>query len=118
MAQAIITRAQYMANGTFKDGETREQHNERCAAAHRAYYAQFVNAATVSSVLLRIGKTKLLASTDAHLNDIKLSYWDSLAGLPIAMPFNATGDCTTLSGWVCVAKEAARQWIESQTKEG
>lgn len=84
-------------------------------APHRRYYAQFVNGRTIAYVAGHIGGSKILASTNPHFNDIPLALWDSLShSLPLAMPFKAAGDICTLSGLVCAAKEAARQYVERQ----
>lgn len=101
---AIFTRADYM-----------KASREESPAAHRRYYAQFVNAHTIAHVVARIGAAKLRASTDEHLNDIPLAHWDALAGnLPLAQSLKIAGDYLTLGNAVCIAKEAARQWLESQ----
>lgn len=83
------------------------------AALHRAYYAQLVTPATINSVVSFIGADALRKSTDEHLNDIPLSRWDQLTKFLPCKPFKDLGDYATLSGLVCVAKEAARQWIEA-----
>jgi hypothetical protein len=99
---ALLTRADYMAHS-----------NE--PGSHRRFYAQFVNAATISTVARFIGHDALMRSTDPHMNDIPLAKWDRLAGrLPLAIRFADVGDYPTLAGWVCIAKEAARQYIERQ----
>lgn len=88
---------------------------DQAQAAHRQYYGQFVNAATIRAIVNRIGAPRLLASTDAHLNDIPLADWDKAAkGIPMAISFKSVNDFPTLGGLVCVAKEAARQWIDQQ----
>lgn len=103
--QAIFTRAEYLATAHDR---------ELSAAAHRRYYAQFVNAHTIAHVARAIGAAALRHSTDPHLNDIPLRCWDGLARhLPLAMRFEAAGDYATLGNLVCIAKEAARQWIEA-----
>lgn len=102
--QAIFTRAEYLA--------TAADHGA-CASAHRRYYAQFVNAHTIARVVESIGAAALRASTDPHLNDVPMRRWDAIAyGLPVACSFESRGDHATLGGMGCVAKEAARQWIE------
>jgi hypothetical protein len=117
----MITRADYMA----------ANHGDRDEAmkAHRAYYAQFVNESTISTVVAWIGADRLLASTDPHLNDIPLGEWEPLCGfrqrgmdiawfhgasLPISNRFAEAGDYATAAGLGCIAKEAARIWIERQ----
>ena len=82
-------------------------------AHHRAYHAQFVNEATIACVVSLIGADRLRASTDKSFNDIPLGMWDSLAGfLPVAMSLAAVGDRWNLGSAVCIAKEAARQYLE------
>ena len=82
---------------------------------HRAYYAQLVTTGTISRVVMSIGADKLRASKDAkNLNDIPLALWDRFAGRLPMRSFTELGDFCTLGGTVCVAKEAARQWLESQ----
>jgi hypothetical protein len=60
-------------------------------------------------------KRLLLASTDPHLNNIPLSSWDQLPHC-IGGDIKAAGDWLSPAGWVCVAKEAARQIIEAHGK--
>lgn len=108
----LITRDDYMSR---YGGDNTEDQNR---ALHRAYYKQFVNASTIAHVVRIIGKDRLLASTDEHLNDIPLGRWDLLCGrIPLAISFRDVGQQgSSLSDWVCIAKEAARQWIESQNQ--
>lgn len=101
---SIYTREQYLAE-SFEKGE----------AAHRRYYSQFVGPATVAAVARQIGREALLASMDPHLNDIPLHKWD-LTTFTLAMPMKAAGDYLTKSGHVCIAKEAARQFIEANAR--
>lgn len=103
---SFYTRKQYMAEPYKTRADS--------AAAHRRYYAQLVNARTIVYVVSIIGADKLRASTDEHLNDIPLRKWDNLTrGLPLATSFANLDDYATLGGLVCVAKEAAHQWIEA-----
>lgn len=100
----MMTRQEYMSASP-----------EDAHAAHRAYYAQFVNQRTIDAVVRAIGADKLLASTDPHFNDIPLWQWDRLMGaLPLAASLRDAGDYLTLGGVVCIAKEAARQYVESR----
>jgi hypothetical protein len=107
----ILTRKEYMSSHThLVSADPAER-----AALHRTYYAQFVNQYTVASVVGFIGADALRKSSDQHLNDIPLERWDRAAmGMPMALSFKAAGDSATKAGLVCVAKEAARQWLESQ----
>lgn len=109
-------------------------------ATHREYYGQFVNESVKSKVLKTIGKDKLLASTDEHLNDIPMKKWDSIAGFlwqaqggqliavikprtsedvePIhARLLKEAGDNVSCAGLVCIYKEAAKQIIEDLKSE-
>lgn len=100
----IYTRKQYMADSR-DDGP----------AAHRRYFGQFVTPSTIAVVVRAIGKDALLRSGDPHLNDIPLERWDRLVpGLPGSGGFTRAGDWYTLANGVCLAKEAARQWIDAQ----
>ena len=100
----IYTRKQYMAESHL-DGMT----------AHRRYYGQFVNQSTIARVVNSIGKERILASRDPHMNDIPLALWDRLVPqLPGSAGFKKAGDYYTLANGVCLAKEAARQWLEQQ----
>ena len=77
---------------------------------HREYYSQFVNGATRRAVGWILGVEAIGSSMDRSFNDIPLPRWDSFAGwLPMAIGFREVGDYPTLAGYVCVAKEAARQ---------
>lgn len=99
-----FTHAQYMA----------APYNPGNYSAHRRYYAQFVSPAVVSRVVSAIGADELRQSCDPHFNDISLHRWDAVARNlgPLPVSFASLGDFTTLGGLVCVAKEAARQYVE------
>ena len=91
---------------------TRKQYMDK-EVTHRQYYGQFVTDATKQRVLRCIGETRLMASTDEHLNDIPLEKWDSLGPAGSRDNWNATrGDWPSLAGAVCIHKEAAHQLIE------
>lgn len=107
----MITRKEYM--------DTPRTSEEQAAVAHRAYWSQFVDGRTVSYVVRTIGALTLLRATDPHLNDIPLRRWDAMVHtLPVARSMKEAGDYYTLGACVCIAKEAARQYIESvQTLE-
>lgn len=103
----FYTRAEYM-----KDAQ---QEGKGPSAAHRRYFGQFVTPGTIARVLNAIGKPRLLAARDPHLNDIPLAMWDRLTPqLPGSAGFAKAGDYYTHANGVCLAKEAARQWIDSQ----
>ena len=103
----MLTRKDYMA---MPYSDCRAEMNAR----HRQYYGQFVTPATISLVVAAIGAKRIRESTDPNMNDIPLSMWDSLVpGLPGSGKFKEAGDYYTLAGGVCLAKEAARQWLES-----
>lgn len=105
--QTYYTRAEYM--------EDVKHEGKGPSAAHRRYFGQFVTPGTIARVLGAIGKEKLTASSDPHLNDIPLRLWDQLTPqLPGSAGFSKAGDFYTLANGVCLAKEAARQWLDSQ----
>ena len=104
MKTEIYTRQQYMA----------DSHAEGFAA-HRRFFGQFVTPGTIARVVEFIGGDALLNSIDRHLNDIPLAKWDRITTqLPGSAGFAKAGDYYTLANGVCLAKEAARQWIDSQ----
>jgi hypothetical protein len=83
--------------------------------AYRRYYGQFVTPKTISRVVDVIGADVLRASKDPHFNDIPLALWDQLVpGLPGSDGFSQAGDWYSLGNGVCLAKEAARQWLETK----
>jgi len=103
----VITRKQYMDN--YPGEGTKDEQR----AAHRAYYAQFVNEQTIATVVRHIGAGFIESSTDEHFNDIPLRRWDTLVALlPLAIDPREVGDLWSLGTAVCVAKEAAQQWKE------
>lgn len=115
----LFTRKEYMGSNLGDRVEARR--------LHRRYYAQFVNDDVINAVVRSIGADRILASTDEHLNDIPLQDWDRICGaiargsdiqwtggrvFRTAIKFEDVGDYATLAGLCCVAKEAARQYIE------
>ena len=80
--------------------------------SHREYYAQFVTSQTTHYVARQIGVEKIKASTDPHLNDIPIAKWDSIPHYLDGSKLKEAGDYLTDAGWVCIAKEAARQLVE------
>jgi len=81
--------------------------NKECT--HSEYYAPFISERMVCIVLNRIGKERILASTDPNFNDIPLKVWDNLPYLNgVGEVYKEkTGDWMTQSSWVCMYKEAA-----------
>ena len=102
---STFTRKDYLAAYHYVPGQESPE--------HRRYYGQLVNSATISAVVRHIGADRLKASTDPHFNDIPLREWDLLAPwLPTEGTFRDLEDFPTKAGFVCVAKEAARQYVE------
>lgn len=80
--------------------------------AYRTYYSQFVTGEIKNRVLIRFGKERILRSTDKHFNDIPLYLWDYLSSpcpFEVGQLLKEAGDYPTLSGMVCILKEAAQQ---------
>ena len=101
---SIYTRQQYMADSSAPG-----------TIAHRKYFGQFVTPGTIARVVSSIGADRIKASKCIHFNDIPLAEWDRLAPhLPGSGGFSKAGDYYTLANGVCLAKEAARQWLEAQ----
>lgn len=82
------------------------------------YYGQFVSDWTVAYVVSHIGEEALLNSNNPHLNDIPLAKWDKLtARMPVAIRFADAGEIPSLGVLVCIAKTAARRYIEEAKAE-
>ena len=107
MNAAPYTRADYM-RAPFAS-------REDMAQRHRRYYAQMVSPAVIARVVSTIGADALKRSRCDSFNDIPLERWDRLAHNlgPLPVSFESLGDYATLGGLVCVAKEAARQYVEA-----
>jgi hypothetical protein len=104
----LYTRKQFMHEQYSSDQSVMMQR-------HRRYYSQFVNERTIAHVVKAIGREPLLSSTDPHLNDIPLRKWDGAGDdMPKNISYASVGDFRSLSGDVCIAKEAARQFIERE----
>ncbi|CAM0091292.1 hypothetical protein SIPHO059v1_p0087 [Vibrio phage 264E42.1] len=88
---------------------TREQFiNKECTGSE--YYRQFVTEGYLNKVASYIGRDRIVASTCPNFSDIPLKEWDSVsAPLGTNEAMHRLGDYLTLSGMVCIAKEAARQ---------
>jgi hypothetical protein len=82
---------------------------------HKQYYAQFVTPYIIAMVTRIVGRKKLAASKDPHLNDIPLAVWDSMVPhlVNVGAKMQKRGDFLTLAGGVCVLKEAAKQAMEA-----
>ena len=107
---------------------TRKDYMKDSSNLHREYYGQFVNDAVKAEVLRFIGKKAIINSTDEHLNDIRLAFWDRLAGfafsgsrmvrsphsiVPVSrQQLKEAGEGTSCATLVCIYKEATRQIIE------
>lgn len=92
---------------------TRQQYiNGECT--HDEFYAPFITKRMKQIVLQRIGMEQLNRSEDEHLNDIPLHSWESLPYIySVSIKYKQlTGDYLTVSGWVCLYKQAAKQLME------
>jgi len=106
--QTVITRKEYMSHAGDEDS----------SSWHDRYYRQFVTDDTVRYVVQAIGADRISASTDPHMNDIPLKQWDYLQ---YSLHFDRdkvkdAGDFVSLSTVVCVAKAAARMWLDAQAE--
>ncbi len=87
---------------------------------HREYYAQFVTNITKQRVLRTIGNKerlkehfKLESEEFFHPDKIQIKTWDKFSVISTeADKMREAGDYLTLSGIVCIAKEAAKQIVE------
>jgi len=84
---------------------------------HREYYAQFVTENMKHRILINLGSPRLKAlKNSSHLNEIPLKTWDTMYLPPLAVSMKDAGDSLTMSGKVCILKEAAKQVIEELNK--
>lgn len=88
--------------------------------SHNQYYGQFVTNTLRQAVVKIIGKEKIEKSKDPHLNDIPLKLWHGLNNIVKSHCLGAVNKaennsvcCLSLCDTVCIAKEAARQFKES-----
>jgi len=82
---------------------------------HSEYYSQFINSEFIRYVVNFIGEKNLERSISPNFNDIDLRYWDVIfppTGTSAKM--KKLGDILTHSGSVCIAKEAARQFLSTK----
>lgn len=82
---------------------------------HSEYYSKFVNPEFIRYVVNFIGEKNLERSISPNFNDIDLKYWDKIqAPIGTNEKMKPLGDYLTLSGSVCIAKEAARQFLSTK----
>lgn len=102
---------------------TRKQYMDK-EVSHAEYYGQFVTPRIKALVIEKIGLERLLASTDARLNDIGMKLWDSVTtgktlkelrwdfgGPGVTLPIFQTPGDNSMSAGTCIVKQAARQII-------
>lgn len=100
-----MTRAEYLKRSCENEDEQ--------ILAHREYYAQFVDDSIRAMVTSHFGLSRLVGSRDRSFNDIELKLWDGLhLGSKVHALLKERGDHMTMSGSVCILKEAARQVVE------
>lgn len=90
----------------------RDYLDSKCTFAE--YYRQFYGDSWPDRIAEMIGPDRLISSKDEHLNDIWLGMWDRLP-FP-ATAFDVAKDLSiglSLSDRVCINKQAARDWIDS-----
>jgi hypothetical protein len=76
---------------------------------HLEYYQQFFNQGFIARVVDRIGVDRIMKSNDPNFNDIPLAYWDQISPpLGTFEKMREAGDYLTLSGKVCISKQAAK----------
>jgi len=113
-AEPEYTRVQYMA--------------KECT--HDQYYGQFVTPALRNIVIARIGKQRMIDSTDKYFNDITLKQWDDMKDI-VRMSINTKKFMRltwpdykgpnvvywSTSDAVCIAKQVARMVREENQGE-
>ncbi len=104
---------------------TRKQYIIR-NCTHREYFGQFVTSAIKRLVCNRFGSYYLQEAfkQDESFNTIPLTEWDDLGSILRRSPtyvdaelLAQAGEQVSLSTYVCILKEAARQIIEEDTRE-
>ena len=109
-----MTRANYMEEYSLAWAQGGAK---AATEVHRTYYAQYVNGPIISIVVSHIGAAKLLASKDPDFNDIPVGCWDKLEPFMKHHSLALTKklkDYWSLTQSVCIAKEAARTYIQDK----
>lgn len=89
---------------------------------HHEFYSQFVTPSIRDAVRANLGK-RIKASTDEHLNDVPLHFWDGLAVI-LKSGLSIPGHCAGIGGdptkrffslctAVCILKAAGKDIKES-----
>ncbi len=106
----LFTRSQYLAAPI--DG--------KIGSAHRRYFAQAVTPAVIRYVVDKIGAEEIARSKGGSLNEIPLARWDALHPTIKRLCAARVDEMSegkggyALSDSVCIAKEAARIWLDEQ----
>lgn len=91
--------------------KTRKQYLNK-EITHQEYYSQFVNKGF--NGIKGWFRNRELENTDGYLFEIPLKVWDKISPpLGTNESMKLCGDCLTLAGKVCIAKEAARQYLKT-----
>lgn len=118
-----MNRNEYLESG--RDATSESERREIREAAHRTYYGQFVTDSVRAAVLARFSVATLREAfrEDSAFNTsaTPLPAWDQIAAQistrALGDAMRERGDYPTMGGLVCLAKEAARQIIESEGGE-
>lgn len=84
---------------------------------HRKYYSELVIAGRIKVPDELLNAARM--SKDEYFNDVRLSWWDSVALRETYNPcfikaLRDRGDCWSLGNAVCALKQAARMIIEAE----
>lgn len=105
----MITYAEYMANPS---------------ELHHAYFLQFVTPYVMGRVRQACKLEVLQSSQSRHFSDVYscADVWNKLAWIPseALKKMKACGEtnCNTIGNGVCIAKAAARHWVETHAITG
>lgn len=95
--------------------------DEIAMSIHREYFGQYVTKNIQNTVVSFIGPEAILKSTDIHMNDIPLKKWDDVTKIidsdSLRARVRADGGTLPLAFLVCIAKEAAKQFVENENKK-
>lgn len=96
--------------------KTRQQYLNK-EVTHREYYSQFVTESVKNRLKKTLKISSLESGKDKHFNNIPLFFWDHFMPVvpsEISKKLQECGDYCTLSGVVCILKEAAMQIVEEK----
>lgn len=96
---------------------TRKNYLEK-KCTHSQYYNQFLNENLENYIADYIGKEAILKSNFENFSDIELTKFEVCHTAGVNQKMRELGDYLTLSGVVCINKQACKNWKNRQLKNG